>query len=597
MIKKLFPFLLILSSCAYIDKAPPAGSIVDLTVKTSSGTVRGGLSDINNSAVDWSDIPFAQPPVGDLRWRAPRAISEPNRVITATDDNACVQEASEYAGVPGIGIVGNEDCLYLDITAPYEYANTKYPVMFWIHGGANTSGTKDYYDFSNFAAEKNVVVVTVNYRLGALGWFSHPAIQETQTGLDQSSNFGTLDLIAALKWVQQNIHKFGGNSKNVTIFGESAGGHNVFALLASPLSEGLFHKAISQSGYVATSSYESAYNIDGQDKLVERGSGQILQDILQPDDNLEQQKNILKNIDASSFMELYLRDNAIDRIPLTTRDGIVIPKIGILAALGDQKYAKRIPVISGTTKDEYSMWLGLNKYFTNAKKPFFGLLPPVFSLKNPDLYDVWVRTRSHAWKIRGSDEPLNALEEAGYEDLFSYQFDWDHQEKSWFADFPSIFGATHGIEIAFLTQDYSFGPISEYIYPKGEARDEMESVMMSAWSDFAKHGDPSFNLPIAWPAYNSKNRSFVRLDKNDLLRSDTETHDLRSMLEEMMTSEIPSDVEKCLIALESFLNIGDSDIPALATLNNGSCNEIEVFYDIESIKGYYLSRFGSIETD
>ncbi len=597
MIKKLFPFLLILSSCAYIDKAPPAGSIVDLTVKTSSGTVRGALSDINNSAVDWSDIPFAQPPVGDLRWRAPRAISEPNRVITATDDNACVQEASEYAGVPGIGIVGNEDCLYLDITAPYEYANTKYPVMFWIHGGANTSGTKDYYDFSNFAAEKNVVVVTVNYRLGALGWFSHPAIQETQTGLDQSSNFGTLDLIAALKWVQQNIHKFGGNSKNVTIFGESAGGHNVFALLASPLSKGLFHKAISQSGYVATSSYESAYNIDGQDKLVERGSGQILQDIFQPDDNLEQQKNILKNIDASSFMELYLRDNAIDRIPLTTRDGIVIPKIGILAALGDQKYAKRIPVISGTTKDEYSMWLGLNKYFTDAKKPFFGLLPPVFSLKNPDLYDVWVRTRSHAWKIRGSDEPLNALEEAGYEDLFSYQFDWDHQEKSWFADFPSIFGATHGIEIAFLTQDYSFGPISEYIYPKGEARDEMESVMMSAWSDFAKHGDPSFNLPIAWPAYNSKNRSFVRLDKNDLLRSDTETHDLRSMLEEMMTSEIPSDVEKCLIALESFLNIGDSDISALATLNNGSCNEIEVFYDIESIKGYYLSRFGSIETD
>ena len=597
MIKKLFPFLLILTSCAYLDKTPPAGPTAALIVKTSSGTVRGALSDINNGAVDWSDIPFAQPPVGDLRWRAPRALSEPNRVITATDNNACVQEASEYAGVPGIGIVGNEDCLYLDITAPYDYTNTKYPVMFWIHGGANTSGTKDYYDFSNFSAEKNVVVVTVNYRLGALGWFSHPAIQNTQTGLDQSSNFGTLDLIAALEWVQQNIHNFGGNSKNVTIFGESAGGHNVFALLASPLSEGLFHKAISQSGYVATSSYESAYNFDGQDKLVERGSWQILQDILPPADKLEQQKNILKNIDASSFMELYLRDNAIDRIPLTTRDGIVIPKIGILAALGDQKYAKRIPVISGTTKDEYSMWLGLNKYFTDAKKPFFGLLPPVFSLKNPDLYDVWVRTRSYAWKIRGSDEPLNALEEAGYENLFSYQFDWDHQEKSWFADFPSIFGATHGIEIAFLTQDYSFGPISVYIYPKGEARDEMESVMMSAWSDFAKHGDPSLNLPIAWPPYNGENRSFVRLDKNDLLRSDTETHDLRSMLEEMMMSEIPSDTEKCLIALESFLNIGDSDISSLETLNSGRCNEIEVFYDIQSIKRYYLSRFGSIETD
>ena len=597
MIKKLFPFILILTSCAYIDKTAPVGAIVDLTVKTSSGTVRGALSDINKGAVDWSDIPFAQPPVGDLRWRAPRAISEPNRVITATDNNACVQEASEYAGVPGIGIVGNEDCLYLDITAPYDYANTKYPVMFWIHGGANTSGTKDYYDFSNFAAEKNVVVVTVNYRLGALGWFSHPAIQETQTGLDQSSNFGTLDLIAALKWVQQNIHDFGGNSKNVTIFGESAGGHNVFALLASPLSEGLFHKAISQSGYVATSSYESAYNIFGQDRLVERGSWQILQDILPPDDNLEQQKNFLKNIDANSFIELYLRDYAIDRIPLTTRDGIVIPATGILTALGEKKYAKRVPVISGTTKDELSMWIGLNKYFLDVKKPFLGLLPPLFSLKDPDLFDFWVRARSHAWKIRGSDEPLNKLEEAGYENLFSYQFDWDHQEKSWFADFPSIFGATHGIEIAFLTQNYSFGPISKYIYPKGEARDEMESVMMSAWSDFAKHGDPSLNLPISWPNYDSKNKSFIRLDKNDLIRIDNELHDLRSMLEEMMTSDIPSDLEKCLIALESLLNFGDSDISSLGSLNNGSCDKVKVFDDLESIKRYYSSYFGPIDTD
>ena len=159
------------------------------------------------------------------------------------------------------------------------------------------------------------------------------------------------------------------------------------------------------------------------------------------------------------------------------------------------------------------------------------------------------------------------------------------------------FGATHGIEIAFLTQDYSFGPISEYIYPKGEARDEMESVMMSAWSDFAKHGDPSLSLPMSWPTYDSKNKSFIRLDKNDLIRIDNELHDLRSMLEEMMTSDIPSDLEKCLIALESLLNFGDSDISSLGSLNNGSCDKVKVFDDLESIKRYYFSYFGPIDTD
>ena len=103
-------------------------------------------------------------------------------------------------------------------------------------------GLKDYYDFSNFAATKGLVIVALNYRLGALGWFSHPAIQETQSGLDKASNFGTLDIIEALKWVKNNIKKFGGDPSNVTIFGESAGGHNVLALLASPLSENLFQK-------------------------------------------------------------------------------------------------------------------------------------------------------------------------------------------------------------------------------------------------------------------------------------------------------------------------------------------------------------------
>ena len=118
--------------------------------------------------------------------------------------------------------------------------------MFWIHGGGNTSGRKGTYDFTELAAREEVVVVTINYRLGPLGWMTHEAIQAAAEGLDKTSNFGTLDIISALEWTQRNISLFGGQTSNVTVFGESAGGHNVYALLASPLGEGLFHKAIAQ---------------------------------------------------------------------------------------------------------------------------------------------------------------------------------------------------------------------------------------------------------------------------------------------------------------------------------------------------------------
>ena len=124
---------------------------------------------------------------------------------------------------------------YLDVVAPAAYDREPLPVMFWIHGGGNTSGTKDTYDFSALASEQQVVVVTINYRLGPFGWFTHPSLQGQAEGLDRSSNFGQLDILAALEWTQRNIAAFGGNPDNVTVFGESAGGHNVYALLASPL--------------------------------------------------------------------------------------------------------------------------------------------------------------------------------------------------------------------------------------------------------------------------------------------------------------------------------------------------------------------------
>jgi len=215
-----------------------------VSVETTSG-ITSAVSKKN--IYIFEDIPYAQPPIGILRWKAPREIKSSN-LITPKDDNFCIQRPSNLGGAEGdTTFVGTEDCLYLDIFTPDGDFDKKLPVMFWIHGGGNTSGLKDLYDFSKMVKKHDVIVVRVNYRLGPFGWFTHPAIQSQQQGDDRSSNFGTLDLIMALKWIKKNISNFGGDSDNVTIFGESAGGHNVFSLLASKKASGLFNKAISKN--------------------------------------------------------------------------------------------------------------------------------------------------------------------------------------------------------------------------------------------------------------------------------------------------------------------------------------------------------------
>ena len=203
-------------------------SAADIEVKTSSGI----SSSYSNSGIsNWDDIPYAKPPIGNLRWKAPRVITNSENLLFPKDNNFCVQRPSGMGGSEGEGhFSGTEDCLYLDIKAPKNSSEKQLPVMFWIHGGGNTSGLKDLYDFSKMVKRHDVIVVSINYRLGPFGWFTHPAIQGSQSGLDKTSNFGTLDIIEALKWVQSNISLFGGDPKNVTIFGESAGGHNVYLL-------------------------------------------------------------------------------------------------------------------------------------------------------------------------------------------------------------------------------------------------------------------------------------------------------------------------------------------------------------------------------
>ena len=591
--------IIALSSCSLIQSPDPVVQrLSDYLIRTSSG-ISQGQSIEGGAIVSWFDIPFAKPPVGDLRWKAPRPLRTPEQILAQRDDTACVQKASRFAGVEGSGIVGSEDCLYLDIKAPADFANKQYPVMFWIHGGGNTSGLKDYYDFSKLVASKDVVVVTTNYRLGALGWFTHPAIQGAQDGLDKASNFGTLDIIQSLKWVKNNIAQFGGDANNVTIFGESAGGHNVLTLLASPLAEGLFHKAISQSGYTLATTVEEAYNKDSANPLIERGSWQIIDHLLlreQSQYSTAELRQLLKTINARDFIKLYYdKEQRFDSIPLATIDDIVIPAGGIIGGLSNPDYAKNIPVIAGATKDEVSLWLALHRYFMDSKYLFTKLLPPKVTQKNPPVYDLWVRVRSHAWKLKGADNALAAMESAGYQELYAFQFDWDHQKSSFFVDFPKLFGAAHGTDIAFVTGNFTYGPISSYIYPEGNARDEMQSSMMSAWSNFAKRGIPDTETTVTWQPFSTSSPNYLRLDRNDLLRMDRETESVESLLDIVALSPVLTDYERCYIAWETYNNVARSESQAYAQWNGGLCSAVDMRAEQRALAEKLVAQYGSVD--
>lgn len=233
-----FIFLLIATA-----HAAPRGTIV----KLDDGTLEGA---INSGIMSFKGVPYAAPPVGDLRWREPQPVIKWRDTKQALKlGNACIQKpglSAENGGDPGSL---SEDCLYLNVWTPTLSSSAKLPVIVWIHGGAYVfgSGGVPVYDGAAMA-KKGAVFVSINYRLGPLGFFAHPALDQGNAG--GPYNFGMLDQVAALKWVQKNIAAFGGNPGNVTIMGQSAGAKSVVWHFASSLSRGLFHKGIAQSVYI-----------------------------------------------------------------------------------------------------------------------------------------------------------------------------------------------------------------------------------------------------------------------------------------------------------------------------------------------------------
>lgn len=556
-------------------------------VSTDTGSVLAYEAEGN--ILQWYDIPYAQPPVGDLRWRAPQALPVTDTSIQrSADPIICPQNAGYVSGVEGESAIGSEDCLYLDVTAPAD-ANGSLPVMFWIHGGGNTAGHKNDYDFSRLAANQNVVVVTINYRLGPLGWFSHPALD---AGPGAIANFGTLDIIAALGWVQRNIEQFGGDKDNVTIFGESAGGHNVFTLLASPLSEGLFHKAISQSGYVRSMSPREAYNLNREYPEIDRGSWEFTGELgLDPKTVTAE---ALRLIDSNTLISTYFDMPYDHRSPGIINDGVVIPREGFAAALVNPEYAKtNVPVMAGANNEEVTLWMGLNRYFVDASYPLTKWLPPKVTLKNPDMYKFWVRQRSEGWKAQGVDRPLAALESAGYSSLFAYRYDWNDQEDSFLIKFSEVLGAAHASEISFVQGKAMYGPIGSYMYPDSESARDMTDIMMTAWGNFARDGKPGPVKGDAWAPYVSRAPHYMVLDSLGAHELKADAASMEAIFDEVAGTDLMTADERCILTWELATALADPAYGAYRRWNNGECAEVDVRALRKSIREALEAEFGT----
>ena len=560
-------------------------ALTDLVIETSSGIVDGYKK---GRVAFWDDIPYAKPPIGDLRWKAPRKIINSKNKITSKENNFCVQRPSSLGGVDGDGdFVGTEDCLYLDVTAPIKKTSNLLPVMFWIHGGGNTSGLKDLYDFNKMVKRHNVIVVRINYRLGPFGWFTHPSIQDYQSGKDKSSNFGTLDIISALEWTKENIELFGGDPNNITIFGESAGGHNVLSLLVSENSRGLFHKAISMSGYTTSVNPNDAYKQSQKSSTSAHTSSEIIKKIFATknysDDSYSEEdvRKILYNLKTDEFFQHYYDRETYEEIPLLTSDGLVIPKIGLRDALYEKDHINSVPTIAGSNRDEVKLWIGTAEYFVNLEfSPVGSVLNiPKVKLKDEDAFEAFNYYRSNAWKIRGVDIPLKGLHASGNNNLYAYRYDWDDHRRYVVADFKKLIGAAHATEIPLLAGNSKLVggyPLSDLIYPPGRSKLFTSRNMMKFWTNFAKTGKPGKSTnSVKWESIVNNGdlgNSYIILDSRQNLKMNSEIKTFKSLAEELYEDNRVNELEKCVILLQMFTFVGNDFYDENIKYYPGSCN-------------------------
>ena len=500
--------LSIVAACSVLALSFPLLANAQVTqVDVTGGRVAGTPA---NGIVSFKGIPFAAPPVGALRWKAPQPVASWTGVKqAATYAASCMQDVAimKLFAAP---TAMSEDCLYLNVWSPAKTAGDRLPVMVWIYGGGFALGQTSVpaYDGTGLA-EKGVVLVSVSYRVGAFGFLAHPELsKESGKG---SGNYGLQDMIAGLRWVQANIAKFGGDPGRVTIFGESAGGIAVSMLAASPAAKGLFHRAISESGgSFGPARLASEGGVNVPSLKVAEAAGQAF----------------LAKLSASDIMAA--RSVPADTIQTAVGpglqgnfwpvfDGDVLPRDQY--ELYQAGRFNDTPVLIGTNSDEGALFA--QPGMTVAR--FEGLIRAGFGKHA----DAILAEYPHATDADAARSANNVMRES----LFAwhtwawamlqsqkgkgkaYVYYFDHRTPQ------SPNGANHGAEIAYVfrTLGVPSGPLGFIGKPRPEDL-AMSELMSSYWTNFAKTGDPNGPGLPAWPAFTPTAQNAMHFDAKSSAR-------------------------------------------------------------------------------
>jgi para-nitrobenzyl esterase len=486
-------FIIVLGSLGATKRSPEANApqsrvnprpsaLTPLTITTRQGQLAGS---VDGGAISFKGIPYAAAPIGDLRWREPQPAPPWQEVRSAnTFGKSCIQPTFD-ASMDGSGSVGSqsEDCLSLNVWAPRANSATKRPVMVWIHGGAFIIGSSNLPVWSGAPlASKGAVVVNLNYRLGQLGFFAHPALEKESPG--GPVNFGLLDQIAALQWVKQNIAAFGGDPNNVTILGSSAGGQSVLALMASPLAKGLFQKGIAQSLYGSPeSSRANAVEVGSKIASAVGLSGAA------------STSGDLRSVAAEKFGQL--KSVGLSTSPVAISGDSVLPK-PILSTFENGEEA-RVPLILGSNSNEASVATAFGMD-PAALVQRLGALRGAVEILYPEVKDDKTLglqlIRDAVFTAPG--RRFAALH-ARYAPTWHYYFSYVPTGlRSQWAD-----GVPHGGEIAFVMNTVD---LDQAIAGKLTIADRaMAKRISNYWFEFARTSTPTpANSPV-WPTYSLNN--------------------------------------------------------------------------------------------
>jgi para-nitrobenzyl esterase len=479
-------------------------------VKVQGGLVQGAVED---GLTVYRGIPFAAPPVGDLRWRAPQPVMKWDGVKeTVKFAPACIQ--GMMMGPAGSGPAPSEDCLYLNIWTPAKSPRDRVPVFVWIYGGGFAGGATSIPTFSGEKlAKKGVVLVSIAYRVGQMGFFVHPELS-AETKKRVSGNYGLLDMIAGLQWIRKNIAAFGGDPHKVTIFGESAGGIAVSMLCASPLARGLFHGAISQSGgsfgppRPATMPGENMKRLadaerSGEATLRTAGVASIAEARKLPPDKLSGSGGPGQGGRDAGGRGQAARSGGgppgTSHWPII--DGWVIPDDQY--KLYESKRYNDVPVLIGYNSDEglsFSPAKTAEDYIASVKSrfgPFADKLieayPPGTGTPAKTARDL-MRDAAFGWHTWIW---ARLQSKTGKSKVFYYYFD---QHPNYPADSPQAGrGSPHGQEVAYVFQ---------HLNPDQKPTKSDEAIseaMATYWTNFAKFGDPNGPGLPKWPAFSDAN--------------------------------------------------------------------------------------------